>query len=143
MSDASVIGLLARLVVSLAVVLGLMVGAAALLRRRGGSFARSKGSVTEVLARQSLSRTASVQVVRIGDRALVLGVTEQQVTYLSEADAEEFHTPVTIDVRNAARARDNDDGSGADWTVLPGNATRSGQPRTTFLEALRERTTRR
>jgi flagellar biosynthetic protein FliO len=135
-TDASVLGLLARLVVSLAVVLGLMLGAAWVLRRRGGGFTRPSG-VTEVIARQSLSRTASLQVVRVGERTLVLGVTEQSVSYLTEADGDELRP--TIDVRAGARR----DGSGAEWTMPPGSENeRSGSTRTSFLDVLRDRTTR-
>jgi flagellar protein FliO/FliZ len=76
--------LLARIFFSLLVVLGLMWGLAKLARRplsrRGSSGALS------VLSRQQLSRTASVAVVRVVDKALVLGITENQVSLLGEAD---------------------------------------------------------
>ncbi len=80
------IGLALRVGLSLACVLGLiwlisrglLTGGA---RRRG----RSVGGVS-VLARQSLSRTGSIAVVQVGDRALVLGVTEQNVTLLTETE---------------------------------------------------------
>jgi flagellar protein FliO/FliZ len=39
-----------------------------------------------VLARQPLTRGSSVAVVRVGTRAYVLGVTDQNVTLLAEAD---------------------------------------------------------
>src|SRR5690242_2639611 len=45
-----------------------------------------KGGLIDVLGRQQLSRGASVAVVRVADRAMVLGVTDSQVTLLSEAD---------------------------------------------------------
>jgi flagellar biosynthetic protein FliO len=137
MPDASVLGLMARLVVSLGVVLGLMLGAAWVLRRRGGGFARS-GAVTEVLARQSLGRSASVQVVRVGERTLVLGVTEQSVSYLTDAEADEFRP--TIDVRAAGARRD---GSGAQWTMPSGSENEhSGSTRMGFLDVLRDKTAR-
>jgi flagellar protein FliO/FliZ len=140
MTNASVLGLIARLVVSLTVVLGLMMAAAWVLRRRGGSLVRAgKAGVTEVMARQSLTKSSSVQVVRIGDRALVLGVTEQSITYLTEADADEFRAG-TIDVRGATAP--TTDASGTQRTVPQGSATRSGSTRTGFIEALREKTTR-
>jgi flagellar protein FliO/FliZ len=127
---------MARLVVSLAVVLGLMLGAAWMLRRRGGGLARPS-AVTEVIARQSLSRTASLQVVRVGERTLVLGVTEQSVSYLTEADGDELRQ--TIDVRAGVRR----DGSGAEWTMPSGSENeRSGSTRTSFLDILRDKTSR-
>lgn len=134
MGDASLWGLLARLVISLAVVLGLMVGAAWVMRRRGGPLMRriGRGLPLEVMARQSLGRTASVQVVRLGDRAVVLGVTEQQVTYLTEGDPSEFET---VDLTGMG-------GSSADRTVRSGGES-LGSTWTGVMESLRDRTTRR
>ena len=80
--------LLARLAFSLAVVFGLMMLAARLLRRRGlspGSASRATSRI-EVLARQGLGRSSSVQLVRVGGRTLVLGVTDAAVSVLAEAD---------------------------------------------------------
>lgn len=72
-----------RIVFSLLVVLGLMWGLARLARapmrgRRGGMVA--------VLGRQQVSKGAAVAVVRVMDKALVVGVTDAQVTLLCEAD---------------------------------------------------------
>jgi flagellar protein FliO/FliZ len=39
-----------------------------------------------VVARQQLSRSASVAVVQVADRALVVGVTDNQITLLGETD---------------------------------------------------------
>lgn len=136
MGDASLWGLLARLVISLAVVLGLMLGAAWVIRRRGGSFMRRMGKnlPLEVMARQSLGRSASVQVVRMGERALVLGVTDHQVTYLTEGEPGEFET---VDLTGQG-------GSSADRTVRSGSEDpRSGSSWTGVIETLRDRTTRR
>jgi flagellar protein FliO/FliZ len=68
---------------ALVVVLGLMWLLARLARRPLGG--RGAG-VLAVLARQSLTRGSSVAVVRVGTRAYVLGVTDQNVTLLAEAD---------------------------------------------------------
>ncbi len=71
----------------LAVALGSVVGLIWLVSR---GMNRGRGSrvagLTEVVARQQLSRAASVVVVRVGERNLVLGVTEQQVSLLTETD---------------------------------------------------------
>jgi flagellar protein FliO/FliZ len=81
------VALIARLAVSLAVVFGLMMLAARLLRRRGLSPGAAKAtSRIEVLARQGLGRSSSVQLVRVGGRTLVLGVTDAAVSVLAEAD---------------------------------------------------------
>jgi flagellar protein FliO/FliZ len=72
-----------RLLVSLAAVLGLMW----LLARRMRKGGRLKDTrLIDVLGRQQLSRNASVAVVRVGEQALVIGVTDAQVSVLGETD---------------------------------------------------------
>jgi flagellar protein FliO/FliZ len=78
-----VIELTVRIVFSLLIVLGLMWGMARLVRRPLGT---RKGGLIDVLGRQQLSRGASVAVVRVADKAMVLGVTDAQVTLLTETD---------------------------------------------------------
>ena len=96
MEDVSIVSLLGRLAVSLAVVFGLMALAARALKKRGlGSSGSTPSSRIEVLARQALGRTSSVQLVRVAGRTLVLGVTEQQVQVLGEAD------PLLLEVEQA------------------------------------------
>jgi flagellar protein FliO/FliZ len=72
-----------RMTFGLAVVLGVMWLIARASRKP--LKARAGGAVA-VLARQQLSRGSSVAVVRIADRALVIGVTETQVSLLAETD---------------------------------------------------------
>ena len=74
-----------RIVFSLTVVLLLMWGLARLARR---PLSGRGGGALSVLARQPLTRGASVAVVRVGERAYVLGVTDQNVTLLAEAEPE-------------------------------------------------------
>jgi flagellar protein FliO/FliZ len=77
-------GLLLRVLLSLAIVLAVLWLAARGVR---SSQRRSVAGVSvDVLARQPLSPKASVAVVRLGGRALVLGVTESRVDLLSEVD---------------------------------------------------------
>ena len=74
-----------RLLVSLAAVLGLMwfVGR----RVRKGSKGKTKNSrLIDVLGRQQLSRNSSVAVVRVGEQALIIGVTDGTVNVLGETD---------------------------------------------------------
>src|SRR5690242_7353799 len=104
-----------RMIVSLGVVLALMYVAARLLARsKGVSTGRPRslrprrrplssvvGSVTtpmrgrrpvaddptlEVLSRQPLGKAASVSLVRVGDKLLLIGVTDSTVQLLSEID---------------------------------------------------------
>ena len=75
--------MIGRLLVSLAAVLGIMW----LLARRMRKGGRSKDTrLIDVLGRQQLSRNASVAVVRVGEQALVIGVTDAQVSVLGETD---------------------------------------------------------
>src|SRR5919202_5544533 len=71
-----------RVAASLAGVLGLVWLLARGARRRGlgGSLDTSRFTV---VGRHSLGRSSGVTVVRVGDEALVLGVTEQSVQLLA------------------------------------------------------------
>lgn len=135
--DTSLVALLVRVVVSLGVVLAVMAGAAAVLRRsgvlgttgmgrRGGL--RRRAVPMEVIARHGLSRGSSVAVVRVGGRALVIGVTEHQVSLLTEIDPAELEAPP--EPPDAAAGPGPGIGAGAlPWKVA--------------IEQLRERTVRR
>jgi flagellar protein FliO/FliZ len=79
--------LVLRIGFSLLVVFGLMWLLARVVRRPLGS--GRQGAVT-VLNRQQLSRGAAVAVIRFADRAMIVGVTDQQVSLLGEANIEEF-----------------------------------------------------
>jgi flagellar protein FliO/FliZ len=80
--------LVLRIGFSLLIVFGLMWGLAKVARR---PLSRKHGTGSlSVLHRQQLSRAASVAVVQVADKALVLGVTDQQVSLLAETDLEAF-----------------------------------------------------
>jgi flagellar protein FliO/FliZ len=135
--DTSLIALLVRVVVSLGVVLAVMAGAAAVLRRSGVAGTTGMGRrglrrrhmPVEVIARHGLSRNSSVAVVRLGERALVLGVTEQQVSLLTEIDPAELEAPPEPPDSAAGPA-----GPGIGAGALPWKVA---------LEQLRDRTVRR
>jgi flagellar protein FliO/FliZ len=76
---------LGRVLLSLAFVLGLMWLIARKVRKGAGGGGRD-GKLIEVLSRQQLSRSASVAVIRVLDQALIVGVTEGQVSVLGESD---------------------------------------------------------
>ncbi|WP_170867074.1 flagellar biosynthetic protein FliO [Nocardioides lianchengensis] len=79
-----------RMVVSLAVVVGLLL----LCVRFGGKrFKGRSGSPLQVLHRQSLSRSSGVALVSVGGRMLLLGTTDQQVQMLTEIDPAEVEAP--------------------------------------------------
>lgn len=77
---------LGRVVLSLVVVLVLLWVAARALRKNQQRALH--GIEVEVLARQPLAQRSSLAVVQVGDRALVLGVTESRVELLTEAPLE-------------------------------------------------------
>ena len=81
--------LVLRLVLSLAVVLGLFWAFARTGSRRMGA----SRSALKVRGRQALGRSASVAVVEVGSRVLVIGVGEGGVRLLTELDPEELEEP--------------------------------------------------
>lgn len=105
--------LILRVTFSLLVVLGLMWFLARLARRSG---LRGKDAETlTVLDRRQLTRGASVAIVRVAGRALVLGVTDAQVTLLGEADLAAVQTdPGEVEQRRPVpvQARAFEDGAG-------------------------------
>lgn len=98
------LGVLLRLVLSLALVVGLML----LIARFVGKRYQSSGSVLDVVHRQQLSRGSSVVVVTTAGRGLVLGVTDNQVSLLAEVDPEDLLVPepdiATVEVEDPGAA---------------------------------------
>lgn len=99
MSDGGTFMLVLRMGVSLALVLGILVLVVRYLERRGvgvggnvgrggrGRRGRShRRRPVEILQRTPLSKSASVQVVRVGERVLVLGVTDSSVRVLTDLE---------------------------------------------------------
>ena len=77
------LGSLLRVVVSLGLVLALLWMAARTLQK--GRVRAAGGVDVDVLARLPLAQKSSLAVVRLGDQALVLGVTESGVALLCQA----------------------------------------------------------
>jgi flagellar protein FliO/FliZ len=75
---------IARTSISLVAVLGLLYLISRWLRRRQGGVAG--GADFAVLAKQSLGAKAAVALVQVGDRALVVGVSDAGVSLLGETD---------------------------------------------------------
>lgn len=121
MTNASLAVVLLRLVLAVAVVVGLLLLTARLTRRVGERGAGSGRGVITVASRQPLSRTASIAVVHAAGRTLVVGITDTQVTLLSDRDGiVDSPTPEPIDLSS-----------------LTPNSRKS------MLNTLRERTTRK
>jgi flagellar protein FliO/FliZ len=130
MASASTLMLFVRLIISLGVVIGLMWIAANVLRKRGiagtGGGARKgpRGPEVELVARKPLGRNASIAVVRVGERSMVVGVTEHQVTNLGE-----------VEFADIELYEDNT------WTVSSGGTSPASAWKT-MLEQMRNRTAR-
>jgi flagellar protein FliO/FliZ len=78
------VAVIGRMLLALVFVLGIMWCLARWARKPMG--AGKADRVMSVLARQQLSRTSSVAVLRVMDRALVLGVTEQGIRLITETE---------------------------------------------------------
>ena len=105
-------GVVVRTTFALAAVLLVMWFCARVLRKTSGG--RST-DVIEVVGRQQLTKASSVAVVRIADRAYLLGVTDQRVELIAEthidavrpvvaATAREVRTPVAAPLSLVAAA---------------------------------------
>jgi len=134
-----------RLVLSLVFIGAVLLFAARVAKKRG--LGQGNGLI-EVVARQRMGRTSTVNVVRIADLVLVVGATEEQVTLLAEVDSDavdaalnERRAPMRIaaaETGEAAPAVAARSSSGA----LAGSVfDRNGWG--SFVTELRERTVRR
>lgn len=140
MNAADDLAMLGRVTLSLLVVTLLAVILARLARRAS---VRGGGVGLTVIDRVGLSRDAALAVVRVGDDALVLGVTAQSVSLLTTLDAAQLTGAVPGPVPGAAPGAPAGTGS-----TLAEPATRHGSvlDRRTWrqgLEALRDLTARR
>lgn len=102
-------------------------------RSIGGGTGKSANVSVQVLGRQSVGRNADVTVVALGDRTLVLGVTEHNVSVVTELEPEEFVETVSLPaapaLSQALPTRTQEQPSMPSWRD--------------FVENLRERTVRR
>jgi flagellar protein FliO/FliZ len=135
----STIAIIGRMLLALVLVLGVMWALARWARKPMGV---GKGErVMTVLARQQLSRSSSVTVLKLMDRALVLGVTEQGVQLLTETELAPIEQVLTVPAPSRRRVAgpaleaaaepaldaSTEPASGAEVVLpaLPGTRTRS------------------
>lgn len=131
MNAPSTAELLVRMVISLAIMGGLLLVVVRFGRgRRGrallGAVGGSQLDQIEVRARRQLSRSASLSLVTVGGRTLLLGVGERGVAVLAEGD--DLTTQVT---------------DGEDAGTLPPGADGPSRERIGVMDSLRELTVRR
>lgn len=136
----STLGLVLRLLLALAVVVGLMWLLARLAARPLGR--RGRGAVT-VVSRQQIGRGSSLVVIEVPGETLLLGVTEQQVSVLRELDREGVRAALAEPERPARPVEHtghSDPGvreGPLDGSLLSGATWRRA------VQALRDRTVRR
>ena len=137
-----------RLILSLAFIGGVLFFAARVAKKRG--LGQGNGLI-EVVARQRMGRTSSVNVVRIADVVLVVGATEEQVTLLAEVDVEAIELALQ-QRRPPLRLQTAGDDAGTAGAAAPAARVPSGALAGsvfdrngwgTFVHQLRERTVRR
>ncbi len=150
--------LVIRLILSLAFIAAVLWFAARVAKKRG--IGGTGHGVIEVLARQRMGRTSTLNVIRIADVTLVVGATEEQVTLLAEVDGDAVDAAIrerdaARPVRPAMRAVPDGDGdaqpvgAGSHRSPAhssPGALTGSVFDRNgwgSFVNQLRERTVRR
>jgi flagellar protein FliO/FliZ len=133
--------MLVRLVLSLAFVAVVLLVAARMAKKRG----LGRGaSLVEVLARQPLTRTSSVNVIRVADRVFLVGSTEQQISLLAEMDDEAVTDAMAVPVE----AVDGTRAPTAITSAAPARGMVAGSvfdrsQWSAFLQSLREKTVRR
>ncbi len=137
-----------RLILSLGFIAVVLLYAARLAKKKG--LGQGNGLI-EVVSRQRLGRTSTVNVVRIADVVLVIGATEEQITFLAEVDSEAVDTALAERRVPAARATSDAAVPGA---LAPALVARSSSGALagsvfdragwgTFVHQLRERTVRK
>jgi flagellar protein FliO/FliZ len=142
-----------RLVLSLAFIGAVLLFAARVAKKRG--LGQGNGLI-EVVARQRMGRTSTLNVVRIADVVLVVGATEEQVTLLAEVDADAVDAALREQQRPAVRigAADTSSDTPGEAPRAPALAARSTSGALagsvfdrngwgSFVTELRERTVRR
>ena len=134
-----------RLILSLGFIAVVLVFGARLAKKRG--LGQGNGLI-EVVARQRMGRTSTVNVIRIADVVLVVGATEEQVTLLAEVDAEAVE--VALRERQMLRppAADGEFGDSPALAARSSSGALAGSVFdrngwSTLVHQLRERTVRR
>ena len=136
-----------RLILSLAFIAVVLFYAARLAKKKG--LGQGNGLI-EVMARQRMGRTSTVNIVRIGDVVLVVGATEEQVTLLAEVDADTIEIALG-EARGSVRIGASEIGPAAARPALAARSTSGAlagsvfdrQGWGTLVHQMRERTVRR
>jgi flagellar protein FliO/FliZ len=86
-----VVGAMVKMICALALVIALVYGALYMLRRLMGRRLKGSGGAgsLEVLETTYVGQHKAISLVRVGNRSVLVGVTDNQITTLTELDAEE------------------------------------------------------
>jgi flagellar protein FliO/FliZ len=89
--DPGVIGAMVKMISALALVIALVYGALYMLRRLMGRRLKGSGGIgsLEVLETTYVGQHKAISLVRVGHRSVLVGVTDSQITTLTELDIEE------------------------------------------------------
>jgi flagellar biosynthetic protein FliO len=123
-----------RMGVSLGIILGMIWMAAKVVRRRGVPRAADSTSL-EVVGRRSVGRRSNLLVVKAGERTLLVGCTESQVSLV--ADLTDGTSPVPLEATEIAPVELSLVNGGSSQPVAIGG------PRVTLLDSIRDLTVRR
>lgn len=119
---------------SLGVVLVLVAGLARLARHRGGlGFGPGRRAKLDVVVRQQVSKSATLAVVRVGGRDLLVGITPSAVNLLLDTEQGSL-APV---------AEDGPENIGLHGVLPARQGVFPSSPWKVMLDQLRERTVRR
>lgn len=136
--------LLVRLSVSLTLVLGMVGGLTWFLRRRGLlSGSGSSKRRLEILDRKGIGRRSSIVVAKVGEVTLLLGVTDQGVTLLSDDPAIGEPWRTNQEPTSALEDQEVKVGTRRTGTPVSAQAVLTDSSGMSFIEALREMTVRR
>jgi flagellar protein FliO/FliZ len=105
-NDVSLVEVMARLVAAFALIIGMLGGAVYVFRRRGVLRALPGAAAPQrrmrVVERQTLSRSSSVALVRVGSRSYLIGATDASVALLADLS----ETVTEADDADARRAEE-------------------------------------
>lgn len=140
--------LVTHLAIGLVVTFGLLAVLARIARSRRSPFGSRRQASIETAARVSVGKSSSVALLRVGGREVLVGVTPQNVTLLASSRLGELTGTAPALHIQAGNGPTSPPADGSEPPALVvGPINRAIEPggawRETFMELLRERTTRR
>lgn len=125
LAEVSVFTMALRLVVSLAIVLGMIAALTWVARRpKGLGFGTQSRDAIAVRGRQQLGRASTIALLQVGDRTILVGANEHSIQVLAEGDdmlppepePDPAQSPLTTGDRTSPYA--GSDGPASPWTNI-------------------------